>query len=342
MLRHWIGPRVRTRTEFIVSLVVLAAIAALPAVVVNDYWRGVVIVSMYFAMLAAGWNLLAGYTGQFSLAPATFGMLGAYTTGMLSYYLGTSPLLGIPAAIVVAGLVGLALGRIVLRLSGPYLALTTLSFAEIARLVISNSIEITRGDLGLNVPGLFDSRIAYYYLMVAVLLAVQVGLYLMLRTPAGLYLRAIRDDEIAAASRGVKIVLWKTNAFTISAAISGLAGALYAHFAHLVSPELGLLGQTGIIISMAVIGGLGTLVGPIVGAFLVYVASEYLRDFGGAQLIIFALLVIIFGRFFREGLWGLLYRALERAAAKPTLPTSTLPTPSSPAPTAPTSPATGR
>jgi branched-chain amino acid transport system permease protein len=249
-------------------------------------------------------------------------MLGAYTTGLLSYYFGISPLIGIPAAIVVAGLIGLALGYTVLRLTGPYLALTTLSFAEIARLVISNSIEITRGDLGLNVAGLFEDRIAYYYLMVAVLVGMQLGLYLLLNAPAGLYLRAVRDDEIAAASRGVEVVRWKTNAFTISAAISGLAGALYGHFAQFVSPELGLLGQTGIIISMAVIGGMGTLVGPILGAFLVYLASEHLRDLGGIQLIIFALLVIIFGRFFREGLWGLVYRAVERAAGRPA---STLP-----------------
>jgi branched-chain amino acid transport system permease protein len=313
-MEYWIGPRVRIRTELILSLALLALTAVLPMMVTNDYWRGVIIVSMIFAMLAAAWNLLAGYTGQFSLAPATFGMLGAYTTGMLSYYLDASPLLGIPSAIIIAGLIGWLLGRIVLRLSGPYLALTTLSFAEIARLVISNSIEITRGDLGLNVTGLTADRLQYYYLMVAVLVAMQLGLFLLLRAPAGLYLRAIRDDEIAAASRGVEIVTWKTNAFAISAAISGLAGALYAHFAHFVSPELGLIGQTGLIISMTVIGGLGTLIGPIIGAFLVYVASEYLREFGGVQLIVFALLVIIFGRFFREGLWGLLYRAMERSA----------------------------
>jgi branched-chain amino acid transport system permease protein len=240
-------------------------------------------------------------------------MIGAYTTGLLAYYFETPPLLGIPAAILVAGLIGLVLGRIVLRLRGPYLALTTLSFAEIMRLVISNSIDITRGDLGLNVPGLFQSRLAYYYLMLGALLAVQLGLYFLLQTPAGLYLRAIRDDEIAAASRGVKIVWWKTYAFALSAAISGLAGALYAHFAQLISPELGLISQTGLIISMAVIGGLGTLVGPLGGAFLVYYASEFLRDFGNYQLIAFALLVILFARFFREGLWGLLRRPFERA-----------------------------
>jgi branched-chain amino acid transport system permease protein len=316
-----IGTRARLRTEFLVSLAILAAVAVMPALVTNEYWRGVGVVSMYFAMLAAAWNLLAGYTGQFSLAPATFGMIGAYTTGLLSSHLGAPPLVGIPAAVIVSGAIGLVLGRIVMRLRGPYLALTTLSFAEIMRLVIGNSIEFTRGDLGLSVPGLVNDRLAWYYLMLAVLLLVQIGLFVLLRSHAGLYLQAIRDDEIAAASRGVTIVLWKTNAFSVSAAISGLAGALYGHFAQLVSPELGLISQTGIIISMVVIGGLGTLVGPIGGAFLVYITSEFLRDVGGYQLIVFALLVIIFGRFFREGLWGLLRKALGRRPqpATPTL-----------------------
>lgn len=316
------GTRERLRTEFFVSLAILTFVAVLPALIMNEYWRGVVIVSMYFAILAAAWNLLAGYTGQFSLAPATFAMIGAYTTGLLAYYLKLSPLVGIPAAIVVAAVIGLALGRVVMRLRGPYLALTTLSFAEIMRLVISNSIEFTRGDLGLPVPGLINNRLTWYYLMLAALLAVQVGLFSLLRSRAGLYLQAIRDDEVAAASRGVSIVFWKTNAFALSAAISGLAGALYGHFAELVSPELGLIGQTGIVISMVIIGGLGTLVGPIAGAFLVYVASEFLRDIGGYHLVVFALLVIIVGRFFREGLWGLLRQALgRRRRPAPTAPT---------------------
>jgi len=302
----------KLQTEFAASLVLLAFVGVLPAFVTNAYWQGVVVVSMYFAMLAVAWNILAGYTGQFSLAPAAFGMIGAYTTGLLSYYYGLTAIVGVPAAIVVAGVIGLVLGRIVLRLRGPYLALTTLSFAEIMRLVISNSIDFTRGDLGLNVPGIFDSRLAYYYMMLAVLLAIQVGLFYLLRSRAGLYLRAIRDDEIAAASRGVLIVYWKTFAFTLSAAICGLAGALYGHFAQFVSPELGLLSQTGVVISMVVIGGLGTMVGPIGGALLVYVLSEFLRDFGNYQLVVFAFLVIIFARFFREGLWGLLLAAFGR------------------------------
>lgn len=314
----------RLRAEFLASLGLLAFVAILPAFVTNAYWQGVIVVSMYFALLSVAWNILAGYTGQFSLAPATFGMIGAYATGLLSYYYGTTASLGVPAAIIVAGGIGFALGRIVLRLRGPYLALTTLSFAEIMRLVISNSIDFTRGDLGLNVPGIFHERLAYYYLFLAVLVATQIGLYYLLRSRAGLYLRAIRDDEIAAASRGVRIVWWKTFAFTLSAAISGLAGALYGHFAQFVSPELGLISQTGLILSMVVIGGLGTMAGPIGGAFLVYVASEYLRDFGNYQLVVFAFLVIIFARFFRQGLWGILIglfgQKRRRPAAAPATP----------------------
>src|SRR5690606_10631596 len=159
----------KTTVEFRAALVAMAIVALIPLGVSNPYWLGVLIVSMYFAILAGGWNLLAGYTGQFSLAPATFAMIGAYTTGLLGVYFGVPPLPGILAAIVVSGLVGLVLGRAVLRLVGPYLALTTLSFAEIMRLVASNTIDITRGDLGLGVPGIGLGRLGWYYLFLAVL-----------------------------------------------------------------------------------------------------------------------------------------------------------------------------
>lgn len=305
----------RAVMEFSLSLAFLALVGAVPIAVSNPYWLGVMIVSMYFALLAVGWNLLAGYAGQFSLAPAGFAMIGAYATGLLSHHWNISPWIGLPASILAAGAIGMALGRIVMRLRGPYLALTTLSFAEIMRLIIGNSYDFTRGDLGLNVPGIFDDRLAYYYLFLAVLVAIQIGLFLLLRSKAGLYLQAIRDDELAAASRGVDVVFWKTAAFTVSSALSGLAGALYGNFSQLVSPELGLITQTGLVISMVVIGGIGSLVGPLLGAFLVYVSSEMLREAGGIQLIVFSLLVIVFARFYREGLWGLAKHLFARKGA---------------------------
>lgn len=304
--------------ELRLALVVLAALALLPLAISSPYWLGVLIVSMYFAMLSVGWNLLAGYAGQFSLAPAAFAMLGAYTTGLLFWHWKVPLAIGLPMAIVVPGLIGLVLGRIVLRLSGPYLALTTLAFAEIVRLVIYNSIDFTRGDQGLNVPGLVETHLANYYVFLAALVATTLLVYAMLRAPIGRYLQAIRDDEIGAASRGIDVVRAKTIAFFVSCAICGFAGGLYGTFAQLVSPELGLIAQTGIVIAMVVIGGIGTLVGPLIGAVLVYVASEVLRDVGNIQMIVFALLVIVFARFFRGGLWGLARNAIARRRASVT------------------------
>jgi len=298
----------RLRTDFRAALAVVALLAVVPLFVQAPYTLGILVVSIYFALLALGWNLIAGFTGQFSLAPAAFAMLGAYATALLDFPLKAPLALGIPAAIVATALLGFALGRIVLRLKGPYVALTTLSFAEIARVVVYNSNAFTRGDQGLNVPSLMQSRVGYYYLFVAVLGATLVLLYLLMRGRAGRFWLAIRDDEIGAESRGINVVRYKTIAFALSCAICGLAGSLYGTFSQLVSPELGLLSQTGLVIAMVVIGGMGTLTGPVLGALLVYLASEWLREFGGIQLIVFSLAVIVFARFFRAGLWGIVAR----------------------------------
>jgi branched-chain amino acid transport system permease protein len=307
----------RLRLDFQASLVLLAVLAAAPLYVTSTYWLGVLIVSMYFAMLALGWNLLAGFTGQFSLAPAAFAMLGAYTTALLDYHLKAPLAIGIPAAIICTALLGWILGRVILRLKGPYLSLTTLSFAEIARVAISNSHEFTRGDQGLNVPTLMQSRVGYYYLFFAVLLLALIGLYLLMRGRVGRFWLAIRDDAVGAESRGIDVVKYKTLAFALSCALCGFAGSLYGTFSQLVSPELGLLLQTGLVISMVVIGGIGTLTGPILGALLVYLASEWLREFGGIQMIVFSAVVIVFARFFRTGLWGLVTRWSPRSEKLP-------------------------
>jgi branched-chain amino acid transport system permease protein len=309
------GSRLRIRNEFLASLVFLAIVALLPLWVTSPYWQGLLIISMYFALLAIAWNLLAGYTGQFSLAPTAFAMIGAYTTGLLAYHYGLSPLVGIPAAIVVSGAIGMGLGRLVFRLRGPYLALTTLAFAEILRHVVRNAHEFTRGEFGLRVPALFDTHLAYYYVFLLLLAVVQTGLYLMLRSPAGLYLQAIRDDETAAASRGVNVVFWKTTAFAISGAICGIAGALNVHFAEIASPQIGHIFETGLVLASAVIGGMGTMIGPLIGAFLVEITSEQFRTLGLNHMLFFAFMVIVIVRAFREGLWGLVRLALGRRRA---------------------------
>lgn len=291
------------------TAVLFAIIALLPVFIHQPYWRGVLVVALYYAMLAVAWNLLAGYAGQFSLAPAAFSLLGAYTPGILHFHYGISPIIGIPLGVVVAGLTGLLLGRIVLRMRGPYVALTSVAFLHIVGIVIANSYSITRGDLGLSVPNLFNlSRVGYFYVFLVALIAVQYTVELMLRSKTGLFIQAIRDDEIAAASRGVDVVKWKTLVFGISSAMCGLAGGLYVHFIQLASPEIGTTLQSGLVVTMVVVGGIATLPGPIIGAFLIQIASEGLRAIGVQHMLVFALLVILAVRFFQGGVWSLIRR----------------------------------
>ncbi len=304
-----------SRTDFALSFALLGGLALLPLAVESPYWLGVIVTGLYYALLAVSWNLLAGVTGLFSMAPGAFAMTGAYTSGLLYHHFGIGPSIGIPAAIVASAGVGFGLGRITLRLRGAYLALTTLAFTEILRLAIANSISITRGDLGLSVPAILGGRrLPILYLFLAVLVAYQLLLMLLLRSKTGLFLRAIRDDELGAMGRGVDVVRYKTLAFTVSSAGTGLAGALFVHFLQLASPEIGLILQTGLVISMVVIGGMGTATGPLIGAFLVEWASEALREVGVRHLLVFSLVVILFARFFRDGLVGLIPRLARRPA----------------------------
>lgn len=301
----------RLRFDMRSALVIVAVIGLLPLVVTGPYALGIILVSVYFAILALAWNLLAGYTGQFSLAPAAFAMLGGYTTALLGYYWHVPLALGIPAAIAVTALFGLILGKLVLNLSGPYLSLTTLAFAEIARVVISNSNDFTRGDQGMHVATLTDNRLAYYYIFLFALLLVLSCIYWILKGKLGRFMMAVRDDPVGAESRGINVVRIKMIAFCTSCAMCGLAGSLYGTFSQLVSPELGLLQQTGLILSMVVIGGMGSLSGAILGAVLIYLGSEWLRGFGDIQMIVFALLVIVFARYIPGGLWGFIAARLQ-------------------------------
>jgi branched-chain amino acid transport system permease protein len=301
----------RLRFDMRAALAICGVIALLPLVITGPYVLGIILVSIYFAILALAWNLLAGYTGQFSLAPAAFAMIGGYTTALLDHYWQVPLALGIPAGVIVSALFGLALGKLVLNLSGPYLSLTTLAFAEIARVVVGNSHEFTRGDQGMHVATLMESRVGYYYIFLVALVAVLLLLYALLRGRLGRFMMSVRDDPVGAESRGIDVVRTKMISFCISCAICGLAGSLYGTFSQLVSPELGLLQQTGLVLSMVVIGGMSSLSGSILGAVLVYLGSEWLRGFGDIQIIVFALLVILFARYVPGGLWGLLARRLQ-------------------------------
>ena len=296
--------RNRLKFDFWSLLIVLLLMCFLPLLDLSDYTLGILIVAMYLAIVAMSWNLLAGYCGQFSMAPAAFAMIGGYIVGLSDFHAQLSLWISVPLAIVGTAILGALLGLTVTRLKGPYLSLTTLSFAEISRVIISNSHEYTRGDQGLNVPSMINDRLSYYYFFIVLVLLTGVFIYWLMRSKLGGFLLAIRDDQEGAESKGIDIVFYKLVAFTISCSLCGFAGAMYGSFSQLVSPEMGLLQQTGLVISMVVIGGIGSLTGSVIGAILVYLGSEWLREIGNIQMIVFAFVVIIFARFFRTGIWG--------------------------------------
>lgn len=304
----------RKTYDLVVSFGLFAAVALIPLLVEVQYWIGVVTVSMYYALAAMGWNLLAGYTGQYSIAPAAFAMLGAYSSALAGKYLGFPPVAGVALGVVVAGVLGVLLGRAAFKLRGAYLALTTIAFGEIARYVMRNSYEITRGNLGMSVPPLFDGAgdIAYFYIFLGLCILVQLLLWALIHSRIGLFLQAIREDEVSALGRGVSVIWWKSIAFGISTAICGLAGGVYVHFLQLAQPKMGLIIESGLIIMAAVFGGMGTLVGPFIGGLIVKPLAEVARGFNAQHMLILGFLGILIMRFFRDGFYGLVILVAQR------------------------------
>jgi branched-chain amino acid transport system permease protein len=289
------------------------------------YHQHILIVSLFYVMMAASWNLLAGYTGQVSFGHAAFAGIGAYASGILAAKAGINPWLGVAAGTLMAALFGLLVGMICLKLGGIYLSLTTLAFSEILHIVINNEYEITRGTMGLQVPGLLNtySKPGYFYIFLAATLLTLGIVYRLIHSNAGLNFRAVLNDERAAAALGVDVVRVRVLAFTVSSALAGMAGALYGHYLLLITPHIPSLDQQFLVLSMTVIGGLGSFAGPIIGAFSLEILSEYIRAYGEYHVLAFGLVALIVARFAPKGLVGIFRAVWEKrrqAALRPLQP----------------------
>jgi branched-chain amino acid transport system permease protein len=300
-------------------VVAYAALAWLPWVV-SEYQTHVLTTCLYYVILAVGWNLLAGYTGQFSLAHHTFAGIGAYTSALLVLHARVPPLVGIAAGVVVAAAVGYGLGTVCLRMRAIYLALATWAFAESVRLLVTVEYQITRGDLGLRAPFLFDSPRSkgYYAVFLALALAAVLAAGVIMRSRVGVYMRAIRDDEEAAAVMGVDTFKWKRVVFAVSAIFAATAGGFQAHYIGLLSPTPMKFNEMAMIVVMVILGGLRTFPGPILGAVVTELAFEWLRAWGEVRMVLFALLVIVVARAYPTGLAGLVSALGRRFSAAST------------------------
>lgn len=288
--------------------ILFVIIAIFPPFFLTQYWLHVMIISLFYVMMASSWNLIAGFTGQISFAHAAFSGVGAYASGMLAVYLGFPPWLGILIGIGMAALLGLGLGYLCIRMGGIYLSLTTLGFSEILRIIITNEDRWTRGTMGLQVPGIFAeySKTSYYYLFLIVTILLLLAIYWITHSDMGLTFRAVLNDELAASSSGIDTIRVRVLAFTISSAMAGLAGGLYGHYLMLITPDIPSLGQMFLVLAMAVIGGMGSFAGPIIGSFVLEILSEYIRIYGEYHVLLFGLVALVMARFAPEGLMGIL------------------------------------
>jgi branched-chain amino acid transport system permease protein len=305
------------RQSLLWSVVAYGLLAGLP-LVTSEYHTHVLVTSLYYVVLAIGWNLLAGYTGQFSLAHHTFAGLGGYTSALLVQRAGLPILVGIGAGTVVAAAVGYGLGTLCLRMRAIYLALATWAFAESVRLLITVEYQFTRGDLGLAAPFLFGTPrpLPYYYVFLALAVVAVVVADRIVHSRIGTYLRAIRDDEEAAAVMGVDTFKWKRFAFAVSAVLAAVAGGFQAHYVGLLSPTPMKFNEMAIVVIMVIVGGLRTFSGPILGAVFIEVLSEGLRGWGEVRMVLFALLVIVVVRGYPAGLIGIGQAVGRRLAAR--------------------------
>jgi ABC-type branched-subunit amino acid transport system ATPase component/ABC-type branched-subunit amino acid transport system permease subunit len=292
----------------------------LPGGRLGGYYLTLAILSVSYAIASLGLTVLLGYSGQISLAQAAFYGIGSYTFAILTvhYHLTFWP--AFFAAIVVASLFGLFLGAISLRLTTHYLALVTIGFQTIISLVLNNWKSLTSGADGIsNIPrphigGLnFTIDKNFYWLILVFLLIAVYVVYRLRNSRMGSALLALREDEIAASAAGINLFWAKVLAFSISSALGGLGGALYASGALYISPNIYTFDQSVLFFSMVLVGGQESIIGTILGAVLLTFLPEWLRFLQQYYIAVYGFLVIVVILFLPEGLWGLLVRGVKSA-----------------------------
>jgi branched-chain amino acid transport system permease protein len=276
----------------------LLLIAAAPWVLTTGYWRGILVLCAMNVLLALSLNLVLGYTGQLNLGQSAFFGIGAYVSTILIKTYGWNFWLAALVAVAAAGLVGLALAAFAVRLRGHYLAIASLGFAVITYQVLINWEDVTQGVRGIyGILPPVPNTVALFYLVAGIAALVYLLLDNLVRSPVGDTLRAIREDEVSAASLGVNGAIWKAFAFGLGAAIAGLAGIFYPGFVGTLVPDAFGIIESFTMMAMVIVGGMGTMIGPVIGAIVLTFLPELLRGFGELRLMIYGIaltLVVLF------------------------------------------------
>ncbi len=317
--------------------VVFFALAGLAPLVVRDaFLLDSLVLILVWGASAAAWNVAGGYAGQVSLGHSAFFGLGAYAAALLGARWGLSPWLGLAVGAVVATAIGLVIGYLSNRLRGPYFVLATIAFSQVLLIVGSRWRGFTAGSEGIPVPfrpgfwtlGIADKRVWVWIVLALAVLVYLVELYLE-RSRRGYQLAAVREDEDAALSLGVPARRLKVAAIAVSAALTAACGALWAQYVGFVDPFYVFSVDLSVRFALAaIIGGLGTALGPFLGSVLVTTLETYLRaQFGGIgaglvgiYLIIYGCALVVMVRFAPQGLVGWIRNRLRRRTVAQAVP----------------------
>src|SRR5690349_1718376 len=313
-------------------LVVAITIAMLPLIFPSSYWRTNLIVCAINVLLAIGLDFVLGYAGQLNLGQSAFYGIGAYASTLLVMKLAVPFWLAFAAGVLISGIAGALLSLFAVRLRGHYLAIASLGLAVITYQILLNWISLTQGPLGIYAiappppisllglpPIVFTNLTNLFYLISGFALLVYFILDQLVRSPIGATLTAIREDELSAASLGIEAPRWKAFAFAISSAIAGAAGCFYASFVGTLVPDAFFITESFSMLAMVIVGGMGTLIGPVFGAILLTILPELLRGIGDLRLIVYGASVTLVVLFMPGGLVqavGLVVRRAEDAGAK--------------------------
>jgi branched-chain amino acid transport system permease protein len=282
------------------------AIAVVPIIFTDSYWRTNFIVCAINVLLAIGLDFVLGFAGQLNLGQSAFYGIGAYASTLLITRLGVPFWIAFVCGVALAGISGMLLSAFAVRLRGHYVAIASLGFAVITYQIMLNWISLTQGPLGIYaiappppfaVPGLpsieFSNLASLFYLIAGFAFLCYLALRQLVRSPVGEALTAVREDELSAASLGIDTRAWKVFAFGIGSAVAGAAGCFYASFVGTLVPDAFFVTESFTILAMVIVGGTGTLIGPVWGAIMLTVLPELLRGLGDLRLIVYGVALTI-------------------------------------------------
>ncbi len=293
-------------------MVFVLGLLLLPIFTKDPYLLRILILTGIFAILAASWDLLSGYTGQMNFGHALFFGVGAYAAALLNVRLLFPPWGSIPLGAMAAVLAGLIVGIPCLRLRGTYLALTTLSFPIILLGIVFAAPGLTGGELGISgLSRITSSRLGDYYVTVVLFLGLCAAMWKITDSKVGIIFHAIREDELAVRTSGINTTRYKLLAFTLSGFFAGISGGLYAHFLRTVGPSTLEVSLSFQVVIFAIFGGVVTIWGPVGAVFVLLPLLELFRFWPEYRTVMFAVVVLLILLYMPDGLFPWLRDKVE-------------------------------